>query len=155
MLDDVNNQGPFLAELTRRAAATGIDYFLFSFFYALLLINFGNPEVIEGRPSYSLDDKLLIIPFLIWFLTFPVMESRDGRTFGKRLMKLQVVRLDGSKLTFTDCCKRRLLDWVDFAFVGLPSIISSTNSAMRQRLGDRWAGTTVVDIRVFPDSPTR
>ena len=137
----------YLADLFRRAIATAIDYFIFSLFYAFLLVGYGNSEVVNGRPEYYLEGPLILIPVAVWFLTFPLMESREGMTIGKRWMKLKVIRLDSQPLTLGDTLKRRILDWIDFAFVGLPSIISSTNSAARQRLGDRLAGTTVIDIR--------
>lgn len=146
-MENNSESGPYLAELPRRAVATALDYFLFSFFYALFIISFGKSEIINGRPEYYVEGALKVVPFIVWFLTFPLMESAEGRTIGKRLLRMQVVRLDGQRLTLVDCMKRRVLDWVDFALLGLPSIISSKNSATRQRLGDRWAGTTVVDWR--------
>ena len=143
----MNASGPYIAEIPRRGIAVFIDYFLFSFFYALFLIKFGETETVNGRLEYYLDWPIKAVPFVVWVLTFPVLESFEGKTVGKRIMKLQVVRLDGGTFTLLDSLKRRLLDWIDFAFLGLPSIISSQNSPTRQRFGDRFAKTTVIDTR--------
>jgi uncharacterized RDD family membrane protein YckC len=41
--------------------------------------------------------------------------------------------------------KRRFCDWVEFALFGLPAFLIANNTSLRQRLGDLWAGTVVVD----------
>ena len=45
-----------------------------------------------------------------------------------------------------DSIKRRICDWIDFALLGLPAFIIANNTSLRQRLGDLWAGTVVVDV---------
>lgn len=151
-MEESNTEHHFvIADISRRAIATFVDYALYLSFYTLFLLGFGSSELIDGRLAYSLEGPLSVVPLVVWFVTFPVMESYEGMSIGKRMMKLRVVKTDGSAPGFLDTVKRRIADWVDFAFLGLPAIISSRNSSLSQRLGDRWAGTTVIDTR-FTDT---
>ena len=61
-------------------------------------------------------------------------------------MKLQVVKLNGTAYSLLDSIKRRICDCIDFALLGLPAFIIANNTSLRQRLGDLWAGTVVVDV---------
>ncbi len=135
-----------LATVNKRALSAFIDYFCYIMFHALFLIQFGKETTVaDGRPSYELEGALNIIPFIIWILTFPVIESMEGKSLGKKICNLTVIKRDGSRLTFMDCMKRRICDWIDFAIFGLPAIICATNTPLRQRLGDMWAKTVVID----------
>jgi uncharacterized RDD family membrane protein YckC len=136
-----------LAQISKRIIAVLIDYFLFSMSYAMLLLAFGREgKFDDGRPTIELEGWLNSIPVIVWILTFPVMESFEGKTLGKKLMKLQVVKLNGTAYTLLDSIKRRICDWIDFALFGLPGFIIANNTSLRQRLGDLWAGTVVVDV---------
>lgn len=135
-----------LAAISKRALAVAIDYGLFSFAYALILVQFGTQSTHEsGRLMIELEGWRNILPVIIWVLTFPVMESFEGKTIGKKLLKLKVVKLDGSSYRGMDAFKRRICDWIDFMFLGLPALIISSNMRLRQRLGDIWARTVVVN----------
>lgn len=138
-----------LASIRRRAIALFIDYLLFAFFHTLFMMQFGTKSIAEdGRPVYEVEGILNIVPVIVWLLTFPVMESFEGQTLGKKLMGLKVIKMDGSHYGFLESLKRRICDWLDFALLGLPALIISHNTPFRQRLGDMWAKTCV--IRVFP-----
>lgn len=135
-----------LAQISKRIIATLIDYFLFSIAYAMVLLAFGAKTTLEdGSPMIELQGYWNIIPIALWILTFPVMESFEGKTIGKKWMKLQVMKLNGSPYTGVDAFKRRLCDWIDFSLFGLPGFIIASNTSLRQRLGDLWAGTVVVE----------
>ncbi|HSB92451.1 MAG TPA: RDD family protein [Flavitalea sp.] len=135
-----------LAQISKRIIASLIDYFLFSMAYAMLLLAFGKEgKFDDGRTTIELTGWLNSIPVFLWILTFPLMEAFEGKTLGKKLMKLQVMKLNGTRYTLLDSCKRRICDWIDFALLGLPALIIANNTSLRQRLGDLWAGTVVVD----------
>ena len=135
-----------LAQISKRIIASLIDYFLFSLAYAMLLLAFGKEgKFDDGRPTIELIGWLNSIPVLLWILTFPIMESFEGKTVGKKLLKLQVLKLNGTRYTLLDSFKRRICDWIDFALFGLPAFIIANNTSLRQRLGDLWAGTVIVD----------
>lgn len=142
-----------LSSLQRRIAAVLIDYSLYAIVHAMLLLEFGKKSITEdGRPVYELEGWFNTVPVLIWILTFPVMESFEGKTLGKKIMSLKVLKINGEPYGMVDAFKRRICDWIDFAFLGLPAIIISNNTSYRQRLGDLWAGTCVVKINPAEDS---
>src|SRR5215216_1079467 len=79
------------------------------------------------------------------------LESGDGQTVGKKLVKLRVVRADGRPAGMREIAVRsilRVVDGVGLYVVGL--IVMLATGQRRQRVGDLAAGTIVVDA----SSPT-
>lgn len=69
----------------------------------------------------------------------------EGQTVGKMALKIKVVRLDGSRATFSGYLLRWLLSLVDISIMsGLVAIITILINGKGQRLGDIAAGTAVV-----------
>lgn len=70
---------------------------------------------------------------------------RNGRTLGKRVMRIRVVREDGSRVSVLDSAIRNIVRAVDLLpgtyAVGIVSMVLSRTS---QRLGDMAAGTVVI-----------
>lgn len=142
-----------LADFKQRAFATIIDYFLLGIFHVWFLIQFGiKDQLPDGRPFYNIEGPLSLVPFIVWFITFPLMESYEGRTVGKIALSIKVIREDGTPPDFITSLKRRICDWIDFAFLGLPAIIISTNNPLRRRLGDWWAKTLIIKDRAVTGS---
>ncbi len=84
-----------------------------------------------------------------YFVPFEVLDQ--GRSPGKRVAGLRVVRLDGSPVSFLPSVIRNLVRVID----ALPSvygvgIIVSLASKRNQRLGDMAAGTIVIHNRPRP-----
>jgi uncharacterized RDD family membrane protein YckC len=84
------------------------------------------------------------------------LESGDGQTVGKKLLKLRVVRADGRPAGMREIAVRtvlRVVDGVGGYIVGL--IVMLGTGKRRQRLGDLAAGTIVVDAAVpsYPPPP--
>ncbi|TVR94926.1 MAG: RDD family protein, partial [Trueperaceae bacterium] len=76
-------------------------------------------------------------------------EGTSGTTLGKRLARLRVVSVDGGPVGFRRAFKRnlaRLLDALAFYLVALV-VAAQPGKRRSQRIGDRWAGTLVVDER--------
>jgi uncharacterized RDD family membrane protein YckC len=74
------------------------------------------------------------------------LESGEGQTVGKKLMKLRVVRADGRPAGMREIAVRtvlRVVDGIGGYIVGL--IVMLATGQRRQRLGDLAAGTIVVD----------
>lgn len=95
---------------------------------------------------------LAFLLFVGYDITFEVLSS--GRTPGKRLNGLRVVREDGGPVTFPISAVRNVLRIVDILpgtyLVGMASILVSGRN---QRLGDLAAGTLVVRERKVTPPP--
>lgn len=69
----------------------------------------------------------------------------DGRTPGKRALRLRVLRQDGSPITGTEALIRNVLRIVDLLPVaGMIGIVSMLVTRRDQRIGDLAAGTVVI-----------
>ena len=82
------------------------------------------------------------------------MESGDGQTVGKKLMKLRVVLADGRPAGMREIAVRtvlRVVDGIGAYIVGL--IVMLVTGERRQRLGDLAAGTKIVDASAVPYAP--
>ena len=72
----------------------------------------------------------------------------NGRTVGKLLLKMRVVRVDGTPVHWSNYLVRWMLRLVDiWIFVGAIGILSILFSSKRQRLGDAAAGTVVISTK--------
>jgi len=82
------------------------------------------------------------------------MESGDGQTVGKKLMKLRVVLADGRPAGMREIAVRtvlRVIDGIGLYIVGL--IVMLVTGQRRQRLGDLAGGTMVVDASATGPAP--
>lgn len=80
------------------------------------------------------------------FLYFLIWETFwDGKTPGKAAMKIKVVRLDGSRPSFSGYLIRWLLRLFDITIAsGGVAVVAILFKGTGQRLGDMAAGTTVI-----------
>lgn len=84
-------------------------------------------------------------------IAFPyhvLLEGATGRTPGKALLGVAVVREDGRPCTYARAAVRTALRFVDWLPAGyLVGLLSIALTERRQRVGDRLAGTVVVRTR--------
>ncbi|MGD1945285.1 MAG: RDD family protein [Croceivirga sp.] len=72
----------------------------------------------------------------------------NGRTIGKMLLKMRVVRFDGTPVHWSNYLVRWMLRLVDiWIFFGSIGILTLLFSERRQRLGDAAAGTVVISTK--------
>jgi uncharacterized RDD family membrane protein YckC len=72
----------------------------------------------------------------------------NGRTVGKMLLKMRVLKVDGSPVHWSNYLVRWMLRLVDiWLFVGSIGILTILFSEKRQRLGDAAAGTLVISTK--------
>ena len=123
-----------------RAVAVIIDgVVLFVVGYLIALVTgqtTGTGFNLEGAPA--------LLWFLLSFAYYVVLEAQMSGTLGKQLLGLRVVKTDGSPIDFQASLIRNVLRIVDGFFVYLIGAILVWTSPLKQRLGDRVAGTVVV-----------
>lgn len=108
--------------------------FIMIFILALLDIDSGD-EWVFGL--------LLGLPPFLYHLLWETFW--DGKSPGKAVMKIKVVKLDGSKPAFSNYLIRWLLRLLDISLVsGGVAVVAILFSGRGQRLGDMAAGTTVI-----------
>ncbi|MRX65524.1 RDD family protein [Maribacter luteus] len=84
------------------------------------------------------------------FLYYVLMETfMDGKTIGKGLMKIRVVKSDGSKPGFSSYFIRWILRIIDVALTsGGLAVLTILIRGKGQRIGDIAAGTTVISEKI-------
>jgi uncharacterized RDD family membrane protein YckC len=120
----------------RRVAAAIVD---------LLIVSVGAAAILVAGDSLSGERQgALSAVILGWALYyFFALESGEGQTVGKRLLKLRVVRADGRPAGMREIAVRTILRVIDNYLVGL--IVMLATGDRRQRIGDLAADTIVVD----------
>jgi uncharacterized RDD family membrane protein YckC len=82
---------------------------------------------------------------LIVLLYFAILEGTMGATLGKKLVKIKVVREDGSTCGIGPAFVRTLLRIIDgLPFLYIIGMVLIARSDKKQRLGDRLAKTVVI-----------
>jgi len=133
-----------LASIGDRILATLLDY-LFFFGYSLLILLLMNVigEVIENNIWLVI---VLFLPILLYDLLCELFFQ--GKSFGKMIMKIKVVKLDGTQAGFGAYLLRWLLRIIDMRlFSGAIALIAILVNGKGQRIGDMAAGTTVIKMK--------
>lgn len=131
------------ASITKRVAAVTVDYVIVYGFTFLYLYAFGEHNKIKG---YHVNGLKVLPINIFWFLAMVGMEQWNGGTVGNSLMKIKAVPLSNhsQKLSWGQSIKRQLLTFVDFS-LSIFTLILMKNTEHKQRLGDIWAGTVVIN----------
>jgi uncharacterized RDD family membrane protein YckC len=136
-----------LADIGSRSAAAIIDLlvqgvFLGLLVIALILLSHNVPLFWSKYYGWIIGFSLLLTT-LISYGYFIVMElSMNGATFGKKILKLRVIRNNGQPITLKHSIIRNLFRlFIDLYGIGLIMILFTRES---KRLGDYAASTIVV-----------
>jgi uncharacterized RDD family membrane protein YckC len=130
-----------IASAGLRVIARAIDLFISVIAAFLILV---------GVLAIDNETIAIIVEVITGFVIvvgYPVLMEAfwGGRTLGKAMMKLRVVRADGAPIALTQATARGALGlvdvWFTLGFLGLVSMVVSKRS---QRLGDLVAGTLVL-----------
>ena len=128
----------------RRLAAAAVDGLIvfvgLGFAVAALT---GNVSARPGGLEFNLDGGPALALFGLWFAYYVALEATLGATLGKLLLGVRVRTTDGGPIGWTASLARNLLRAVDVGFCFVGAVLIWT-SPRRQRLGDRAAGTVVV-----------
>lgn len=130
-----------VAGVGNRIAATFIDYFflgIWVFFLSLvvqLYLQVANPVVLV----------LLYSPVAFYQLLMEIFFN--GQSAGKMMMKIRVMKTDGSKPSVIAYLLRWMFRLVDITFsMGSVAVVTIAFTEKAQRLGDLAAGTTVIRL---------
>ena len=99
---------------------------------------------IFNNPDYSTSIALLLISLPIMFYSLVCESTMEGQTFGKKLLKIKVVKIDGYQAGFFDYFVRWIFAIVDIQMGFIPGVIAMVSTKHTQRLGDLAAGTAVI-----------
>lgn len=143
-----------IARMPTRALACAIDVVLQVVVLTVLLSLLAG-FLFGTQSSEALAVALIFVVVLLVMVGYRVvMETLTrGRTLGKMVLGLKVVRDDGSSIRFRHALVRTLM-WffVDFApwFAASPGIVASLMNKQGKRIGDMVAGTVVIRERHQP-----
>ena len=134
------------AHLGDRMLAYIIDSLIVVIYLVLILILLVSMDVDLGE-MWALY-LLLSLPAFLYYL---ILETfMDGKTIGKSLMDIRVVKLDGSKPGFASYFVRWILRIVDVTLTsGGLAVLTILIRGKGQRIGDMAAGTTVISEKKY------
>tara|TARA_R110002074_G_scaffold223009_1_gene393906 strand:+ start:21571 stop:22296 length:726 start_codon:yes stop_codon:yes gene_type:complete len=136
-----------IVSIGERIVAFFIDAFIL-YLYSILV------NLVGDAIGYVYDDRwtqrgivaLIFLPAMFYSLFMHIIFN--GRTVGKMLLKMRVVKVDGSPVHWSNYLVRWMLRLVDiWLFLGSIGILTILFSEKRQRLGDAAAGTVVISTK--------
>jgi uncharacterized RDD family membrane protein YckC len=133
---------PKISPIKFRIGAAAIDFFsIYAFAWGLAWL-WGDIRTTTNSAQFNLS----AVPSLIWFFgsfgLISLQEGLTGKTLGKRLTGIKVVRRDTLEPSLSASIIRHLFDIIDITFC-IGFIIAALNEK-RQRIGDKIARTIVV-----------
>lgn len=134
-----------LASLWERMVALIIDVVIVAAL-DFLLVSLISSAISGGASSSMMGVFYGLLPICLFILYQLLSEVlADGRSWGKKIMSLKVVRLDGEEPSLSDYLLRAIFHLVDTLFsVGILGSLLISSTRQRQRLGDMTANTTVI-----------
>lgn len=140
------------ASVGERMAAFTIDMLIKGAFILVLLFIFTKliplEYLLRDLDQWSVIAVLSLLTLPIHIYTLVCESLMEGQTFGKKILKIKVVKIDGYQASFGDYLMRWFFRLVDIfsnsGIVGLISIIVTKNN---QRLGDIASGTAVISLK--------
>ena len=97
--------------------------------------------------QYMASTLLIILGLPILLYHFLSETFMNGQSLGKKVLKIKVIKLDGTQPGIGSYLIRSLFRIIDIQlFNGLVALISVAASNKSQRLGDMAAGTTVIKL---------
>lgn len=116
----------------KRAMSALMDYFFIISAATTLvyIVTLGTGDISPFSLSVFLISALVLVILKDYLL--------KGASLGKRIFRIKVVKVDGSRFTLFDAVKRTL------TLIALPPIELFMTTARTRRIGDKWAKTMIV-----------
>jgi uncharacterized RDD family membrane protein YckC len=134
-----------IASIGDRIAASAIDFMIFYFYGIFVVILLISSNIRVDDDKMMILYSIILIPIIVYHLLFEYF--MDGQSPGKRLVKIKVVKLDGSKAGFSNYLLRWMFRIIDTPIFGIVGIITFLVNGKGQRVGDIVAGTTVISLK--------
>ena len=116
--------------------------------YYTIFVYSGLMEQLDKMDSWSSVSIIALCYLPVVFYTLVFESWLEGQTWGKRLLKIKVVKIDGYQASFSDYLVRWFFRIVDLMmFNGLIAVVCVSVSKKSQRLGDMAAGTSVITLK--------
>ncbi len=134
-----------IANIGTRILAFLIDFAIFSAYLYLidLMMSAFYMSVWDNWTVFGIQ-QLLLLPVMFYSLYMNIIFQ--GQTVGKMIMKIQVIKLDGTPVSWGDYLILWMMRLVDiWAFLGSLGILFIIFSDKSQRIGDQAAGTVVIN----------
>lgn len=132
------------ASVGMRAVSCLIDFVILVLAYYLLIIVALTGLLTSIAPSKSLLTALMLIFYVLILVAFPIMLETftRGKSIGKYICGLRIVRSDGGSVRFRHALIRSLLwQFEVLALTGAPAALVGLLSPQGKRIGDYLAGT--------------
>lgn len=128
----------------KRTMAYLIDFLFVLIWYMLCISSFVSSHNLWNEPE-MLYILFVFIPIGLYDLVLEVFNN--GQSIGKKLLKMRVINLDGTRPAFATYVLRWIFRPIDFTLtLGSLAFILVGITKNSQRLGDLVAGTTVIDL---------
>lgn len=125
--------------------AIGVMQLIVALLALMILTGVGAMSDMDNLSAWVIGGLGLISFVLLWGYYIVFEALWNGQTPGKRLLKLRVIRVDGTPITLVEALVRNLTRLIDFLPItyGIGIVTMFINQQSR-RLGDLAAGTLVV-----------
>lgn len=131
-----------LASLQDRALAFLLDIVFLVIFLSILSAPL-SAIMMSSDTGEIITSFILICIFIFYSLALEIFNK--GQSIGKKVMKIQVIKLVGGRATFSDYAARWAFRLIDIYFsLGAIASILIISSSKAQRIGDIIANTAVV-----------
>jgi uncharacterized RDD family membrane protein YckC len=134
-----------------RILATILDVIFMIIYAVIIMVIFGvsvsNASTFYEENAYLMATIFIILGLPVLLYHFLSETFMNGQSFGKKIIGIKVVKLDGTQPGIGSYLLRSLLRIIDMqSMTGLVALISVAVSEKSQRLGDMAAGTTVIKL---------
>jgi len=135
----------YLIDIVIKYSYLGVMIFLISTY----LVSVGSSiDNVFNTDQWSIIAFIIILCAPVIFYTLVMESFLSGQTLGKKIMKIQVVKIDGYQAGFLDFFIRWGMRIIDInLFSGIIALVAIGSSNKHQRLGGLSSGTGVISFK--------